>query len=340
MKPYLLIGVLVLSKIIYSQEYIEINLSKQLLPGWNNISYHGDKVLPVDKALEEIWDFVEYVKNENGFYQKGQPKYLNSLANLNFTGGYFVKVNTPCTLNWIIVKLKPVPDTATLAGTLTDIDGNEYPWLKIGEQCWMTANLRTTRYANGTAIPHLPATADWDTLTEKGKAYCFYDTTGTDYTQYTKETFGTLYTWAAATNGNTDTIGVQGACPDGWHLPSDDEWKKLEMFLDMTQIEVDDVGYRGSNQGSQLADSAELWYRATSLENDSGFGKSGFSAVPAGYRNRDGAFYNVGKNCFWWSSTQDYVPNAWSRYLNFMAADVGRTNDYKINGFSVRCIKD
>ena len=122
---------------------------------------------------------------------------------------------------------------------------------------------------------------------------------------------------------------------DGWHVPSDDEYKELEIFLGMSESEANDTGWRGTNEGSKLAGNADLWIDGD-LENNSEFGTSGFSAFPAGYReNSNGNYATMGNNIYLWSSSE-YI-----RMLNCYSSKVIRWNSEDIHmGFSIRCIKD
>ncbi len=119
------------------------------------------------------------------------------------------------------------------------------------------------------------------------------------------------------------TEGVQGICPDGWHIPTDTEWKTLEMELGMTQAEADGTGLRGTDQGIQLKSG----------------GTSGFEALLAGNRNTNGSFSSRGANDFFWSSTES-GSSAGLRGLRSGDAHVGRGTITKAFGFSVRCVKD
>jgi hypothetical protein len=109
--------------------------------------------------------------------------------------------------------------------SVTDIDGNIYKTVRIGSQTWMAENLKTTLYNDGTKIPHVTDDSRWVTL-ETG-AYRWYMN---DENQY-KGLYGALYNWYTVKGGKL--------CPVGWHVPGDEEWKKLEMELGMTQSETD-----------------------------------------------------------------------------------------------------
>ncbi len=112
----------------------------------------------------------------------------------------------------------------TIIGTsVSDYEGNEYGVVQIGNQIWMTENLKTTHYADGIAIPLVTYNTAWANLGDNNTddAYCYYN----------NSQYGALYIWAAAMNGAVSSTanpgGIQGACPDGWHLPSDAEWAEL-----------------------------------------------------------------------------------------------------------------
>lgn len=222
---------------------------------------------------------------------------------------------------------------------LTDYDGNKYEIVKIGNQIWMTENLKTTRYANGTEITLVESNTTWDALSYTDIAYCYYDNSTTN-----ADTYGALYTWAAAMNGavssSVNPSGIQGVCPDGWHLPSDAEWKELEMYLGMSQTDADAIYFRGTNEGSKLAGNSGLWINGI-LEKDAAFGTSGFLALPAGGRDYDGTFYSLRNSAYFWSATKSSSSShAWIRRLVYYDSAVGYYGYYKSNGLSVRCLKD
>jgi len=224
-------------------------------------------------------------------------------------------------------------------GTVTDYDGNTYQTITIGTQCWMAENLKVTHYPNGDAIPLITDNTVWSNLAydNTSDAYSYYDNSSANAT-----TYGALYTYAAAIGDNwaRDNTANQGVCPDGWHLPTDNDWKQLEMALGMSQAEADATGWRGTNEGSKLAGNAALWYNGT-LENNADFGTSGFSALPSGYRYYDyGNFSFLGSTGRWWSATKYNSSLAYYRYLYYNYAEVGRYYDNKSYGFSVRCVRD
>jgi len=223
--------------------------------------------------------------------------------------------------------------------SVTDYDGNTYFTAKIGDQWWMTSNLKTTHYADGTEIPLVESTSDWEALNSEVTAYCYYDNDPYE----AAFTYGALYTWAAVMNGAESSDGyssdVQGVCPDGWHVPSDSEWKTLEMHLGMHVAEADTTGPRGRYIGSQLAISSDLWADGL-LKDNASFGTSNFFALPGGGRRYNGTFGHLGDNANFWSATERDSYKAWGRHLYSEYTTVHRYSNIKSDGFSVRCVKD
>ena len=210
--------------------------------------------------------------------------------------------------------------------TVTDIDGNVYETVQIGDQLWMKENLKVTHYRNGDEIPTGYGNFQWG-----------YLTTGA-YTSYNNdpdiaEIYGNLYNWYAVDDG-------RGVCPEGWHVQSDDEIKQLEMNLGMSEEEANSTSWRGTNEGSKLAGMADLWMDG-SLENDPEFGDSDFNFLPGGYRSNFDGFYNIGINGVFWSSTEHSNSwDAWFRQLNNNSTGLYRNIHGKGWGLSVRCLKD
>ncbi len=201
-------------------------------------------------------------------------------------------------------------------------DGKVYNSVQIGTQCWMAKNLNI-----GTRIDGSGNQSNNDTI----EKYC-YDDNPTNC-----NTYGGLYQWNEMMQYVT-TEGVQGICPTGWHLPSDDEYKTLEMELGMSQAQADATGYRGTDQGSQLAGNESLWLDGP-LDQNGAFGNSGFAVLPAGYRYTSGSFNALTNYAYLWSSTE-LGSNAWDRHLYYYNTDVNRYFFNKAFGFSVRCVRD
>ena len=221
-----------------------------------------------------------------------------------------------------------------------DFDGNTYPTVKIGAQTWMAENLKTTHFSTGVEIPLVESALDWDNLSYTDKAYCFYDNSAANASVY-----GALYTWPAAMNGAASSEEnpsfVQGACPCGWHLPSDNEWMDLEMFLGMSYEEAYGLGWRGTDEGDKLK-ANRGWF-----EDGNGTNSSGFSALPGGSRMNE-LFRSLGETSYFWSTTEYFNITylAFNRSLSYLYSQIGffSASHYygypKNHGFSVRCVKN
>jgi len=211
--------------------------------------------------------------------------------------------------------------------SVTDYDGNIYDVVKIGDQCWMAENLKVKHYANGKDVPYVNEKSEWKNLDKSDKAWCYYG-----YSRSNGDIYGLLYSWAAAMNGtgssNNNPSGVQGVCPEGWHLPSDEEWNELDTALGCNMV------------GSKLAGNSSLWTSGSLKENPK-FGRSGFKALPSGYRNYYGDYTYLENRGYWWTSTDDSLGlSAYSRYITFSKSDLVRFTREKVFGFSVRCVWD
>lgn len=189
-------------------------------------------------------------------------------------------------------------------GIMTDKDGKSYPTVTIGGQTWMAKNLAW--------LPFVNAKSDSSIIAAK---YYVYDYDGTNVaaakseSHYTK--YGVLYNYQAALT----------ACPDGWHLPSDEEWTTLETYIDST----------GTIAGTKLK-AASDWYTGGTDDYD-------FSALPGGLFY-NGAFFEVGKWGYWWTATAAGTSNAWNRGLSAPNNAVYEDANSQGFGFSVRCLKD
>ncbi len=215
-----------------------------------------------------------------------------------------------------------------------DPDNRNYKTVKIGDQIWMAENLAylpsVSPSSQGSAsAPHYYVNGYQGIDVAAAKQHANY------------KTYGVLYNWPAAMAGAASSSAnpskVQGVCPAGWHLPSDAEWKQLEMALGMTRSQADASGLRGNNQGTQLKTTSG-W-----ASNGNGTNTSGFSALPGGCRfDGIGTFHSVGNNGYWWSSTELGSSHAWFRGLDKRTdyVYVERVGSSKAYGISVRCVRD
>ncbi|BDX38831.1 hypothetical protein CYCD_21860 [Tenuifilaceae bacterium CYCD] len=199
--------------------------------------------------------------------------------------------------------------TAPTTSTVTDYDGNVYNTVVIGTQVWMKENLKTTHYNDGSDIPNITDAEAW--VTQIAGAYCNYNNSSANGT-----TYGALYNWNAVKTGKL--------CPTGWHVPSDAEWKTLIDFLGGESV-----------AGGKLK-SITGW----NTPNTGATNENGFTALPGAGRMDNGAFYSLGDLGVWWSSTEFNTEGAWTRYLVNTNAIVGRGEGDKVDGFSIRCLKD
>jgi len=189
----------------------------------------------------------------------------------------------------------------------------------------MAENFKVTHYRNGDPIPTGYDNSSWIALTSG--AYAVYNDDADN-----TSTYGFLYNWYAVDDS-------RNIAPTGWHIPTDDEWKELEMYLGMSQSESDGTNWRGTNEGSKLAGNAALWIDGV-LENNAEFGTSGFTALPGGYRVNNGNFGNMGYGSCFWSSTAYGSTNAWDRIVEWNTSDMYRGRYAKLYGHAVRCVRD
>ena len=209
--------------------------------------------------------------------------------------------------------------------TLTDINGNVYPTVIIGNQEWMAQNLMATTFANGEAISRLDTNEEWSTA--GGAAYSVYPF---DNIEGIANELGMLSAYGALYNAHSVT-DARGLCPDGWHVPLDAEWQELFSYVGGADV-------AGGNLKSIRVepDSHPRW----ASPNTSATDQYGFSTLPAGARNVDGSFYHIGTNTFFWVDQQNSVESNVCSEIVWDSGGVGIL-DYNVNqGLSVRCIKD
>jgi uncharacterized protein (TIGR02145 family) len=214
----------------------------------------------------------------------------------------------------------------TSTETVTDIDGNLYHTIIIGNQTWMVENLKATKYNDGTVIPNVTDSPTWTGLTTG--AYCWYSNSVSNYKDY-----GGLYNWYAVNTGKL--------APKGWHVPTYDEWITLVSSVQ------NDLGYSGS-VGKALASqwewaSAKTWAGLISsllIGNDLGNNNySGFSALPGSSRY-SGSFGTNLLSANFWSSTSYSSTDTYAMWLIYSESGCNLGISKVKDGLSVRCIKD
>jgi uncharacterized protein (TIGR02145 family) len=192
--------------------------------------------------------------------------------------------------------------------SIYDSEGNKYRTIQIGTQTWMAENLRSTKLNNGTDIPFIPDSYAWVLLSTPG--YCWYNSDSVGY--------GALYNWYTAASGNL--------CPEGWHVPSDDEWTVLTDFLGGKD-----------HAGGKLKEAGTTHWMSPNADATN---ESGFSALPGGYRFYSGGYNDITRYGFWWTSTEWSSTGAWYRDVYYGYTSVDRSNSSKQSAANVRCIKD
>jgi len=187
--------------------------------------------------------------------------------------------------------------------------------VKIGTQEWMVKNLDVDRYRNGDPIPQVQDVEAWSKL--KSGAWCYYD----DMPELGAK-YGKLYNWYAVND-------PRGLAPDGWHIPSKQEWEQLIKTLG------------GEGECSAKLKNISGW------GDHNGTNESGFSALPGGVRTHEGNFGFIDDDAQWWSSTDWSATNsqklwAWSCRLHYdensnFSPDNSATKGF---GLSIRCVKN
>jgi uncharacterized protein (TIGR02145 family) len=192
--------------------------------------------------------------------------------------------------------------TAQTSDKLVDLrDGHVYKTIQIGSQIWMAENLNFATDTGSICYDNNPSNCN---------------------------IFGRLYTWEVA----------RQVCPQGWHLPSDNEWQILERFIGMPENELNMIGFRGGNKNiAGKLKSKTAWNSSTNLVYED----IGFNVLPAGsYGFHEKYFGLLNCNAFFWTSTSYQDKLAWNRDIKDTDNTIFRSQKHKRVGFSVRCVKD
>ncbi|GEM_PF-2484720 len=214
------------------------------------------------------------------------------------------------------------------AQTMTDYDGNIFPTITIGTQVWMMENLKVKHYNNGDPVSEIPDSVNW--VNQSAGAWCYFDNI-----QANGDVYGLLYNGFAITD-------PRGISPPGWHVPSDDDWKQLEIFLGMSQATADLTGWRGNDEGAKLKETDTLhwkWPTGNAATN-----VSGFTALGNGWRNHFNppgytSFVNLTHTGQWWTSSA-FNSELWIRNLCVYHTDVYRTHYPMQHGCAIRLVMD
>ena len=203
--------------------------------------------------------------------------------------------------------------------SITDIQGNTYKIVVIGEHWWMTENLKVSQYANGDEIPHSTNSNKW--ASTSAGAYCYYENNTENI-----ENYGNLYNWYTVHDD-------RGICPEGWHVPSDKEWINMEKYLGLSSTEADRMtAWRGTDEGEKLKS-----------ECFGGNNSSGFSAQGTGYRDPVGVYKGLGTDNDYWTSSYYINEGDTEGILHGLLntnSKVVRNYHLPGYGFCIRCIGD
>ncbi len=226
------------------------------------------------------------------------------------------KISVTLLLLFFLLSVKAQIQTTISDSVVTDIDGNTYKTIRIGNQVWMAENLRVTHYRNGDPIlTTSPDTLDYSSETEPKYQFVYNND------KRNLKLYGRLYTWYAATDS-------RNICPVGWHLPTIDEFKILDEALGGKNVAI----------GKLKAVGTEYWLSP----NSDATNESGFNGLPAGWRAAKGRYGALGKYAHWWVANKQTDEYAFRMFLSYNDAcyknHLGSSDPQ--NAWSVRCVKD
>lgn len=240
------------------------------------------------------------------------------------------------------------PDPEAAVNEATDVDGNVYPVVQMGDHYWMAANLRVTHYRDGTAIETGHNATEWGRL--KSGAYAVYPykggvldgqaVTGVHSDEEMLAAYGALYNWQAV-------IDPHGLCPEGWRVSTDADWQQLIAYVAAQGHEGAEANaLKSCRQKDSPIDSCAVETHPCWLSQGVTYGTDdfGFGALPAGMRTPSAyaIYQGLGFFAYFWTDTEKDTDHARAYYMYEGFADVNRSQDafYKNCAFSVRCVKD
>ena len=307
--------IIILSHNVFSQS-ISVISAAQRTDGSMIVDIIYDLVAPdpqytifVEASFDNGASFVE-IYNLSGDAGSGITPGYGKMIEWDYGSEYPLQYN-----EHTVVRVAAIPWIC--GNNVTDPrDGQIYPTVQIGNQCWMSKNMNI-----GTMVPGTAWQSD-DGIIEK---YCFDDSPANC------ATFGGFYQWYEMMAYST-TPGAQGICPPGWHVPTDPEWCILENAADSDTIFCNTTGWRGTDAGGNLKQSG---YATWNMPNQGATNATGFTALGAGYRNTDGSFFAQNTGTYFWSSTYN-----WYRYLSTWQTGIDRNWSDWYFGYNVRCVKN
>ena len=214
----------------------------------------------------------------------------------------------------MLIALSIINSCKTELKVVSDIDGNKYKVITIGNQKWLQQNLQTAHYNNGAPIAEIEDSAAWHNIYNTGSqtaAWCYYNGNDSNNAIY-----GKLYNWYVVTD-------PRGVCPAGYHVPTDSDFIILSNYLGGDAV-----------AGGHLKSTSGLWEQPNWL----GYNSAGFTGLPGGYRGNFGGSHDLGTWGLFWSSTPAENNNAWFRDLYYQGPVFGRDSILKEFAHSVRCV--
>jgi len=280
-------------------------MTKKGNPKVGHFGYGQD--LDCDQYWEQIVDL-----NDIEDWEEGMTIYIAAHGEVSNGEGAWGEGESFPGKNWAMYFECIPPSVWECGDPITDErDGQDYNTVLIGDQCWMAENLNIGTMIDGSQNM---------TNNQVIEKFCYNNDPSNCLT------YGGLYQWDEMLQYVTSQ-GAQGICPSGWHIPTDDEWDELTDYL----------GGSGVAGGKMKESSSAHW----NSPNTGATNSSGFAALPGGYRAASTSlFYDLGRNGYFWSSTEDDASYSWFRILGDNYENVYRDRYYKTNGFSVRCVQD
>jgi len=323
-----------------------INFTVDALTSGNIEIYLGNDTIKLNSSKTTANTVRQFNKTTNNFtdiHSKADTfgdsiaisaKWLGSNGTtVTASGKYIFLRNYQKTIN---IQLNTTSNTFNFEGwassTVTDIDGNVYKTVKIGNQIWMAENLKVTHYRDGSVIPNVTSNLSWGSLNTG--AWCDYDNNNVNGNIY-----GHLYNWYAATDSKK-------IAPEGWHVPSNAEWILLENYLI-----ANGFNYDGTKTGNRIAKSLASnkgWAFNSTIGavGNTDFiefqNRTGFNAIPSGHRKETtiSNFFEIGNTTAFWSTTPYSSVTSWIIALRNYESFTDKIEFWNKAGFSIRCIKD
>ena len=298
-------------------DYVETGIIDNTIPVPDNLTYTLENISYPTADINLDWDYS--MSGIDGFKVKKNGSLLPEVIPAGTTEWIDVGVNIGNSYSYQVLAFYQSYNSGYSneleVSFCVDIDGNIYETVIIGDQDWMAENLKVTHYRNGDTIPNVTDNSNWANLSTG--AYCYYDNDANN-----ADTYGALYNWYAVEEDDT-----RGLAPEGWRVPTDDEWQTLVDYLGGSSV-----------AGGKMKEAGTAHWNSP---NTGATNESGFTGLPGGYRGSyTGYFYDLGNYGYFWSATEDSTSTAWNRILSYNNPAVSRYYFNKQGGFSVRCVRD